>query len=60
MAFGLKNVLGTFQWAVDVLLTKGKYHFAIVHLDDIVKIFGMDDHIGHGRQVLMLLFGAGL
>lgn len=61
MQFGLKNVLGTFQRAVDVLLTKVECQFALDYLDDIV-IFSQtkDEHIGYARQVLTLLNNAGL
>lgn len=48
MPFGLKNALGTFQHAMNVLLTKVKLNFSLVYLDNIV-VFSQtpDENIDH-------------
>lgn len=50
-----------FQRAMDFLLAKVKWQFALVYLDDIV-IFSrtQDEHIAHARQLLTLLHDAGV
>lgn len=56
MPFGLHNSPGTFQRAIDVLLTTVRRQFSVVYLDD-VAIFSVsaDQHIAHVRSVVTLL-----
>lgn len=60
MPFGLKNVLATFQRAVDITLSKVKYQ-ALVYLDDVI-IYSktVTVHFEHVREVLTLLRNAGV
>lgn len=52
----LKNAPGTFQRAIDVLLTKFKWYFALVCLDTIVVFLQTaGEHIKRVGQVMTLL-----
>lgn len=58
---GLKNVPGSFQRGMDVLLKKVKWQSPLVYIDDIVIFLPTPDkHIEHVEQVLMLLKHAGV
>lgn len=51
LPFGLKIVQGMFRQAMDVLLTKVKWNFSFVRLNDII-IFShtTDEHIDHSDK----------
>lgn len=53
LPLGLRNAPETFRRAMDVLLTKMKWWFALVYLEDIL-IYSRtpDEYIQHVRQVL--------
>lgn len=56
MQFWLKNTLGTFQHAMDVLFNKVKWQFAAFSLDDIVILSRSPNvHIKHALQLLTIL-----
>lgn len=61
MSFELKNTLGTFQRAKDVILSAVKWQVALVYLEDIV-IFPRSphDYVNHVTKVLSLLRDAGV
>jgi hypothetical protein len=61
MPFGLCNAPGTFQRAMNNILQKVLYEFALVYLDDII-VFSktIDDHITHLNAVFELLEQQGL
>lgn len=53
MPFVLSNVPGTLHSTMDVALSTGKWQFALVYLEDIVKFSkNLDEHIDHVRHVL--------
>ena len=61
MPFGLKNAPATFQRAIDIILSRVKWQYALVYLDDVIiysKSF--EEHIVHVRTVLTLLSKAGI
>lgn len=61
LQFALKNASGMFQSAIDVVLKKVKWQYALVYLDDVVKFSQTPDkHIEHFRQVLTLLNDVGV
>lgn len=61
MPFGLKNAPATFQRAVDIILSRVKWRFALVYLDDVI-IYSktVEDHFRHVREVLSMLSVAGI
>lgn len=60
MPLGLKNALGTFQKAVDLILASDKCQFALVYLNDIVIFLKtLEKQIDHVKQVLTLLYRSG-
>ena len=61
MPFGLKNAPATFQRAIDIILSRVKWEFALVYLDDVI-IYSktVTEHIIHVRQVLGMLRAAGV
>ena len=61
MPFGLRNAPATFQRAVDIILSKVKWQFALVYLDDVI-IYSktVSDHFNHVRVVLSMLQKAGV
>ena len=61
MLFGLKNVLATYQRAIDKILTSVKWQFALVYLDDMIVFSSIfEDHKSLLRTVLKLLQVAGV
>lgn len=56
MPFGLKNASGTYQGAIDIILSSVKRQFDLVWLDctAIISKFA-DEHIDHVLHVLTLL-----
>lgn len=60
MPFGLKNVPGTSQRAMDVILFPVKRQFVLVYLDDTVLFSrSLRNHINHVEHILSLLQDAG-
>ena len=59
LPFGLINAPATFQRALDLILSKVRYDFALVYLDDII-IFSnsFEEHLVHLSHVLSLLKAA--
>lgn len=56
MQFGLKNAQKTFQPAMDALLRKSKWQFALEHFYDFVVFWPTtNEHMEHFRQLLTLL-----
>lgn len=52
MPFGLKNVVATFQRAMDIDFSNEKDVFLVVYLDDLTVFSGSDDeHLHHLRIV---------
>jgi transposase InsO family protein len=61
MPFGLCNAPATFQRALDMLLAKVKWKFALVYLDDVIIYSrSLEDHLVHVDYVLRLLRNAGI
>lgn len=61
MPFGLKNAPATFQRAIDIILSKVKWQYALVYLDDVIIYSkSVEDHFAHVRTVLTLLQNAGV
>ena len=60
LPFGLRNAPATFQRAMDILLSKVRWKYVLVYLDDII-IFsnGNDEHMKHLETVLGILREAG-
>ena len=61
MPFGLKNAPATFQRAIDIILSRVKWQYALVYLDDVI-IYSktVEEHFRHVRTVLTLLQSAGI
>ena len=61
MPFGLKNAPATFQRAVDIILSRVKWQYALVYIDDVI-IYSktMEEHFYHVQKVLSLLRDAGV
>ena len=61
MPFGLKNAPETFQRAVDIILSRVKWHHALVYLDDVI-IYSHDvrEHFNRVHEVLSVLKDAGI
>ncbi len=61
MPFGLCNAPATFQRTLDILLTGYRWRSCLVYLNDVI-IFSstFDEHLGHVRDILQVLKGAGL
>ena len=60
LPFGLRNAPATFQRAMDIILSRVRWKFVLVYLDDII-IFSrdVDEHLRHLESVLKLLQEAG-
>jgi hypothetical protein len=53
---GLKNAPPTFQRIMNTIIVKGREHFCLVYLDDIIVFSkSFNDHLGHVRDVLAAL-----
>lgn len=61
MSFGLKNAPGTIQRVTDVIITKVKGQYALVHMDDVI-IFSseVESHFMHVDTGLLLIRLVGL
>jgi transposase InsO family protein len=61
LPFGLRNAPGTFQRAIDIILSGIKWKTCLVYLDDVI-IFSSSRkmHLQHVNEALNLLGGAGL
>lgn len=60
MHFGLKHVLEKFQRVRDVLLSKVKWNFALLYLDDTLTILQVpEEYIEQVWKVLKLLCDVG-
>ena len=60
MPFGLCNAPATFQRALDMLLSKVKWKYALVYLDDVIIYSkSIDEHFEHLDYVLSILRNAG-
>lgn len=56
MPFGLKNVQGTFQRAIDVIMSTEKFQYALIYLDDIVVFSkSVEENMTQLRKVLLIL-----
>lgn len=61
MPFGLQNAPETFQLVVDIILSKVKWQFALVYLDDVIIYpTTFEEHTPQVRAVLHLLQAAGI
>ena len=61
MPFGLKNAPATFQRAVDIVLSRVKWQYALVYLDDVIVYSKtLREHFSHMRTILSLLQDAGV
>jgi hypothetical protein len=60
MPFGLCNAPATFQRALDMILAKVKWNYALIYLDDVI-IYSktVEEHMTHLDEVLGLLRTAG-
>ena len=60
LPFGLRNAPATFQRAMDIILSRVRWKYVLVYLDDII-IFsrGVQQHLSHLESVLRLLQAAG-
>jgi Reverse transcriptase (RNA-dependent DNA polymerase) len=60
MPFGLCNAPATFQRALDMILAKVKWNYALIYLDDVI-IYSrtVEEHMTHLDEVLGLLRSAG-
>jgi Reverse transcriptase (RNA-dependent DNA polymerase) len=61
LPFGIRNAPGTFQRAIDIILSGIKWKTCLVCLDDVI-IFSSsrDKHLKHVNEALKLLGKAGL
>lgn len=61
LPFGLCNAPATFQRAIDMILARVKWQYALVYLDDIIVFSqGAEEHVSHLDKVFTLLSEAGL
>ena len=61
MPFGLTNAPATFQRALDIILSRVKWRFALVYIDDIIVYSKtVSEHFHPLREVLTLLRAAGV
>ena len=61
MTLGLKNASATFQRAADIILSRVKWETALVYLDDVIVYSeSVTEHVDHVREVLQLLYTAGV
>ena len=60
LPFGLRNAPATFQRAMDIILSKVRWKYVLVYLDDIIVFSnGNDEHLRHLAVVLRILREAG-
>ncbi|CAN8075543.1 unnamed protein product [Agarophyton chilense] len=61
MPFGLKNAPATFQQVMHIILSRVKWKFALVYLDDVI-IFSLTvtEHLRHVKKVLTILQDPGV
>lgn len=60
MPFGLCNAPATFQRALDMILAKVKWNYALIYLDDVIVYSkAVEEHIQHVDEILTLLKNAG-
>ncbi|CAN8073109.1 unnamed protein product [Agarophyton chilense] len=61
MPFGLKNAPATFQRVMDIILSRVKWKFALVYLDDFIIFSGtVKEHFCHVKKVLTIPQDAGV
>ena len=61
LPFGLRNAPGTFQRAIDIILSGIKWKTCLVYLDDVIIFSSSRDvHLKHVNEALHLLGKAGL
>lgn len=61
MPLGLKNALTSFQRAVSSILSRVRWKFDLVHLEDIiVYLKSVSDHLVHVRTALALIQSGGV
>ena len=61
MSFGLKNAPATYQRVINIIITRVRFQFALVYLDDIIVFSSsFEDHKLHIRTVLELLETVGV
>ena len=59
--FGLKNAPATFQRAVNIILSRVKWQYALVYIDDVIIYSNsIEKHFEHVHHVLSLLRQAGI
>lgn len=57
--FGLKNALSSFQRAMYIIMSTGKWHFALVYLENVDIFFrSLEENMDHLRTVLRLMSSA--
>ena len=60
LPFGLRNAPATFQRAMDIILSKVRWRYVLVYLDDIIVFSnGIGQHLQHLETVLKMLREAG-
>ena len=60
LPFGLRNAPATFQRAMDIILSKVRWKYVLVYLDDIIVFSDSDQkHLRHLENVLKMLREAG-
>ena len=61
MPFGLKNAPATFQRDVDIILSRVRWQYALVYLDDVIVYSKtLEEHFTHMRTILGMLKDAGV
>ena len=61
MPFGLRNAPGTFQRALDIVLSGVRWHSYLIYLDDVIVFSrSTDEHLRHVDEILTLLRRAGI
>ena len=60
LPFGLRNAPATFQRAMDIILSKVRWKYVLVYLDDIIVFSdNVQKHLRHLESVFRMLKGAG-
>jgi hypothetical protein len=60
MPFGLCNAPGAFQKALDMIVAKVKWNYALIYLDDVINYSKtVKEHMTHLDEILRLLKNAG-